>query len=425
MINRLSMVTTAVLAASAGVQAAEGFDVKFSGFGTVALTHSSDKRADYVGTRFQPNGAGLARNPDFGPDTKLGGQVSAQLNDQWSAVVQVVSQHQYDNSYNPELEWANVKYQVTPEWSVRAGRIALPNYLISESRFVGYANTWAHVPTEVYSVLALTSNDGIDITHRKAFGDVNNTFQAYYGNSKAKLPSDVVVKSQPAWGFNDSVEIGSLTLRAGYSNILVDLTIPSIDGVFGGLTKLAAGTAAVPLASFQATSSQARALSSKYKLKEMTLSAVSLGVNYDPGNWFVMSEFVAFRGDGLLANSTSWYSTLGYRWGAFTPFLSYASTKAKIPTEAGITSVTGDPTTDGAAATLTGAINTSLNGFNGSQNAASVGVRWDVMRNTAIKAQYDHIKLGSGSSGRFANALASFPKGGSVDLLSVSLDFVF
>ena len=138
-----------------------------------------------------------------------------------------------------------------------------------------------------------------------------------------------------------------------------------------------------------------------------------------------MSEVVAFRGDGLLANSTSWYSTVGYRWGAFTPFLSYASTKAKIPTEAGITSVTGDPTTDGAASALTGAINTSLNAFNGSQNSTSVGVRWDVMRNTAIKAQYDHVKLGSGSTGRFAIALTTFPKGGSVDLLSLSLDFVF
>lgn len=415
----------AVLVVSTGVQASEGIDFKFSGFGTIAMTHSSDRRADYVGSRFQPNGAGFTRNPDFGPDTKLGGQLSAQLNDQWSAVVQVVSQHQYDNSYNPALEWANVKYQFTPEWSARVGRIALPSYLISESRFVGYANTWAHVPTEVYSVLSITSNDGVDLTYRKAFGDINNTFQAYYGTSKAKIPGDVVVKSQPAWGFNDSMEIGSLTLRAGYSSILIDLTVPSTNALFSGINQFAAGTLAVPFPAFQATSAQASALGKKYQLKDMALSAVSLGLNYDPGNWFVMSELVAFQGDGLLSNSTSWYGTVGYRWGAFTPFLSHARTKAHIQREAGITSVTGDPTTDGTSAALTGAINTSLNAFNGSQHSTSVGVRWDAWRNTAIKVQYDHVQLGDGSAGRFASVQADFPKGGRVDLVSVSVDFVF
>jgi hypothetical protein len=425
MINRLAILATALLAASAVAHASEGFDVQFSGFGTLAATHSSVDSADYVGTRFQPNGSGLTRNPDFGPDSKLGGQISAHLNDQWSAVVQVVAQHRYDNSYNPTVEWANVKYRLSPEWSARVGRIALPSYLISESRFVGYANTWAHLPAEVYSVLAITSSDGVDLTYRKAFGGVNNTFQAYYGNSKAKLPGGVVVKSQPAWGLNDAIEIGSLTLRAGYSNIVLDITSPVVAGIFGGLSKLAAGTAAVPLSSFQATSAQANALASKYQLSNMALSAISLGLNYDPGKWFVMSEFVAFRGAGFLTNSTSWYGTVGYRLGAFTPFVSYARTKADVHHEAGVTSITGNTATDTTAATLNGAINQSLNSLNGTQDSTSIGVRWDVARNTAIKAQFDHVKLGAGSTGRFANVQAGFPLGGNVNLLSLSLDFIF
>lgn len=413
MIIRQTALAVALLVGAAA-QAEEGIEYKFSGFGTVAATHSSIRSADYVGSRFQPNGAGATRNPDFGPDTKIGGQLSARFNEQWSGVIQVVSQHQYDNSYNPALEWANIKYQPNSDWSFRAGRIALPTYLISDSRFVGYANPWAHVPTEVYSVLAITSNDGVDLTYRKAFGEVNNTFQAYYGVSKAKLPNDAVVKSTPAWGFNDSIELGALTLRAGYSNLSLDITLPSLDGLFAGISGYAAGIAGTS----PAAAAEATAMANKYKLNGMGLSAVCLGVSYDPGNWFVMSELVAFKGDGFLTNSTSWYGTAGYRFGTLTPFISYASTKAKIPVEAGITSFA-----DGG---LTAGVNATLNQFNGSQNATSVGVRWDAMRNVAVKAQYDQVKLGAGSAGRFNNPdPARFPYGGKVNLLSVSVDFVF
>jgi len=40
--------------------------LKFSGFGTIAATHSSDDNADYLGTRFQPNGAGTPEAPTLG-----------------------------------------------------------------------------------------------------------------------------------------------------------------------------------------------------------------------------------------------------------------------------------------------------------------------------------------------------------------------
>ena len=421
-IRQTALAATLLFAATAHAELPSW--LKLSGFGTIAFTHSGEKNADYVGNRFQPNGAGHTRSTDFGPDSKIGAQLSAQFNDQWSGVLQVVSQHQYDNSYKPMVEWANIKYQVAPELSVRAGRIALPSYLISESRFVGYANTWAHVPTEVYSVLSLTSGDGIDLTHRKSFGDINNTFQAFFGTAKANLPLEVKAKSKPTWGLNDSVEFGSWTLRAGYSSYDIDLDGPSISGLFAGLDAIAANAGAVLLPEFQLAAQQAAGLSKKYSTKGIKVSALSLGLNYDPGEWFVMSEFVAFQGEGLFTNSKSWYGTVGYRLGAFTPYFSYASTKADVRNEAGITSLTGSPLDD-AAAVINGGLNTSLNSVNGSQATTSVGIRWDAMSNVAVKAQYDRIKLGSNSAGRLTNLQPGFKSGGNVDLFSVSVDFVF
>src|SRR5690349_21491266 len=79
-------------------------DTKISGFGTIGAVHSSEAQADYVSTVFQPSGAGHTRSTSFDPDSKLGLQVSVPFNEALSAVLQVVSQHQYDNSYRPMVE---------------------------------------------------------------------------------------------------------------------------------------------------------------------------------------------------------------------------------------------------------------------------------------------------------------------------------
>jgi hypothetical protein len=398
-------------------------ELKFSGFGTVSAVHSSEQNADFVGSVFQPSGAGHTSSWSLAPDSKLGGQASAVFNNKVSAVVQLVAKQQYDNSWVPQVEWANVKFQATPELSLRLGRVAAPSYLLSESRFVGYSNPWVRPPTEVYGVLSITSNDGIDATYRSQIAGANNSVQAFYGTSNVKLPSNGKVKSNPSWGINDSVEIGSLTLRAGYNQFKLDLEIPSLDGLFTGLSQFAAGAGAVPVPSFQTAAAQALAMKEKYKLNGMALSAVALGASYDPGSWFVMSEFVALKGAGFLSDSDSWYATAGYRFGSFTPYLTYSTTKAKVVVDAGI-SATGSAALDAGGAGLSGGVNASLYAFTPTQKTSSIGLRWDVMSNVALKAQYDHLTVGAQSNGKL-RVFPGLTAGRSANVVSVAADFVF
>ena len=391
------------------VQAQTAPELKFSGFGTVSATHSSERNADFVGTIFQPNGAGATRAWALGVDSKLGAQLDAKFSDQWSAVVQVVSQHNYDNSYAPKIEWANLKYQPTPELSLRVGRIAAPSFLVSDSRFVGYAQPWVRPPVEVYGVIPITSNDGVDLSYRKQFGSVTNTLQAYYGAATARLESGQV-KSKAGWGINDAVQMGDLTLRAGYSANKLDLDLPAVNTLVGGIASFGAFPAPI--------GPQATALAQKYSTRGMKVGAFSLAASYDPGQWFAMAEFVDFRGAGILADSRSWYVTGGYRFGQFTPYATYAKTRSKVSNEAGISVP--------PAAPLNAGLNAALNNqFNGTQDTVTAGVRWDFVKNTALKLQYDHVNLGSGSAGRLAHPLPALARGGSFNLFSVALDFVF
>lgn len=395
--NHLSPLVGAIalMLSSPGAQAAEGQSMfSFSGFGTVAAVHSSEDKADFTGNVLQPKGAGYSKTTSLTPDSKVGAQVNAVFNSKLSGVVQVVSQYRYDGTYTPQIEWANLKYQPTSNLSLRVGRIALPTYLMSESRLVGYAHTWARPPLEVYGVLPMTSNDGVDVSYRQQFGNIHNNIQVYYGSNEIDIVGGGTAKGESSWGVNDTIEMGSLTLRASYASIKEKLTAAAFDPLFAGMAALGETD-----------------MLAKYDISNMPVSAFSLGASYDPGKWFVLSEFVHYKGDAVLANSRSWYAAGGYRVGKFTPYLIHSRVKASVKEE-----------TEGGF--LNGAINATMYSASGSQKTTSVGVRVDAMKNVAIKAQYDRVTTGDKSNGRF-RPYPGYVTGSSADIVTLGVDFVF
>ena len=86
------------------------------------------------------------------------------------AGVLLISEQRLDNTYRPRVEWANLKYQVTPELALRVGRIALPMFLTADYRKVGYAYPWVRPPVEGYGSLPISSSDGVDATTAPARG---------------------------------------------------------------------------------------------------------------------------------------------------------------------------------------------------------------------------------------------------------------
>jgi len=145
----------------------------FSGYGTLGVVHSDNDQADYLADVFKPNGPGATRSWSPDVDSRLGAQVSATFTPSLSAVIQVLAQQRYDNSYTPVVEWANVKWAITPDASVRLGRMVLPVFMVTDSRRVGYSNPWVRPPVEVYSLVPVTSHDGIDGSFRFAAGSVH------------------------------------------------------------------------------------------------------------------------------------------------------------------------------------------------------------------------------------------------------------
>jgi hypothetical protein len=126
-----------------------------------------------------------------------------------------------------------------------------------------------------------------------------------------------------------------------------------------------------------------------------------------------------------LGASTAWYGSGGYRLAKFTPYLIYGAVRADSKTSDPGLNVTALPPFLMGPAT---GLNAALNGILGAiavQKTLSVGTRWDLVRNADLKLQFDHTRLGAGSPGVLSNLQPGFKPGGTVNLLSITIDFVW
>ena len=342
----------------------------FGGFGSLGVSHSSMRLGDYTLDSSIPKGAGLSEDWSTTNDTRIAGHLAAQFTPKISAVLQVDSEFHSGNSYQPEVEWANVKYAFTPDAYIRVGRISLPTFLDSDNRDVGYTYVWIHPPIELYRQLAIAHSDGVDAMYRVDIGEVGNTIKAIiYGENTIERATSKSI-SKDMWGIFDTIEYGQTTTHVGYQERL-SASQNLQTGVTGAWVRN---------------------------------SDLSVGVNYDPGDWFAMSEWIQRKST---TNITAMYVSGGYRVKKFTPYLTYSQNSQGY-------FLPGFPPPSPEGIRLA----------NRSQSTVSLGMRWDFMKDTDFKFQYDQVQLSDNSNGFLANVQSNV-YGAKFHVISAVVDFVF
>jgi hypothetical protein len=379
-----------------------------SGFGTIGAVHSSERNADYTSNVLKASGAGVTRPWSADVDSRLGVQLDLSLDRRWSAVLQVVSEQGVDNSYRPRVEWANVKYQATPELALRFGRIAVPIYLAADYRKVGYIYPWVRPPAEVYAAMPFTSSDGVDATFRWNAGPVRNSSQLFYGHNEIALAAPLRAYVRSIVGLSNTAEWGALSVRANLVSSEVTTDVPLLFDAFE-----AAGPAGA-------------AIARRYEIDHAHAMVASIGLNYDPGRWFLTLEASRSRtGSLLLGAARSAYASAGVRLGAFTPYLSVAHVRNTDPThEAGLPTDGLAPAPAAMATALNGTLNQLLTTIP-QQSSQAFGLRWDLAANAALKLQYERVTPRHGSQGTLINPTPAYRSGHTAHVTSVALDFVY
>jgi hypothetical protein len=398
----LALWAVALNLAPFGAQAQADPGIRFSGFGSVVGTRSSERDADFTLNIAQPKGPGFTRTTDFGSDSRVGLQVDLQMSQRFSAVIQGISERRHDDSFNPVLSLAHLKFQALPGLSLRAGRLPLAAYLISEYLKVGYATPWVRPPVDLYHFNPFTYMDGGDLGWQTNAGDLSISGQFFGGSTSAKLPvtGGAEVTGKGLGGLSLTLAYGAATFRSSYTRMKFSLDSPALDGPMGPYAALR--TLPAPFGGNPA-------LADQFQVKRHNLTYLSVGFTYDPGGWFLMAEGARKGGDeDQLLNNTGAYLTWGVRFGAWTPYLTVARKTMDAPT------THPNPI-----------VNAILSDSDEAQSSYSGGLRWDMHKNIVMKVQYDRIKNGRTSHGALINPQPGFKTGEGYNVTSLGLDFLF
>jgi hypothetical protein len=295
----------------------------------------------------------------------------------------------------------------------------LPIFMATDSRKVGYANLWVRPPVEVYGMVPgmvpLATNDGLDATFRLVRNGLTNTFHVTYGKARTQFPASANAAASPGTAKADQLvaivgtwEKGFTTARASYGR--TQLTLDGLERFFDALRQFGP---------------QGNELADKYGASNKRASFAGLGVTYDPGPWLVMGEWTNFKADTFTGARRAWYATAAYRFNNWSPYVTHSEVKSESErSNPGISMAGLPPPYAQAAAGLNAGLNQLLAGT-AVQKTTSLGARWDVSKNVAIKLQWDEIRAGADSAGTFGNFRPGFAAGGKARVVSTVVDFVF
>ena len=154
-----------------------GIDFSVHGFATAGGVVSNTNDAEFV-RGAEVSGAG--KTPTENVDSNLGVQATARFNSWISATVQVLED---SSTATDPIAWAYVKIEPVSNLSIKLGKIEIPLFMISDSRDIGYANTWVRPPNEVYALGLDEELKGGEATYTIPVGHTHVSVTAYAGNS--------------------------------------------------------------------------------------------------------------------------------------------------------------------------------------------------------------------------------------------------
>ena len=422
-------------------ESAGGKNLKVSGFGTLGLTSHNNREVGLIfsATQDAPAWNGLSGNLD----TVAGVQVDWAPTDSTSVVVQAVART--GENMDPKVRMAYVRQKFGSDFSVSVGRLRSPIYFVSFDSAVaeiGYANMTVRPPIAVYFTgNAIPHTDGANVQWRRGFGEAAVQVEAFTGNGsypirfwQAGADSLGEMKTRNLSGLAVSWGMSNFTVRAARSRMQsLELRSPGIEQLNAGLNQAAGAVSMIAMNPFlppimqddlAQRASDIRGLINPLDIGKPTYD--SLGFNGSMDSWTFEGELLRFASPPRgLGKYQAYHLTVGRNFGNFTPYVDIARNKLnKVELDTSSLNPTGlDPSLDAGLAMLKSGVE-AVQTTNLAARSYSAGVRWDFMKNMALKLQYDHIQSDAPESAALF-AAPTVPTNRRVNVLAATLDFVF
>lgn len=351
--------------------AADHAAVTLRGFGTLGLASSSSDQAEFVRDLSQAHGPRAGRWSGR-TDSLLGLQANWQASREIELVGQVVSRYRYDGSYRPELMWGFLSWAATPSLNLRAGRLGTDFFMLADSRLVGYSYLPVRPPTDYFGALPFSYIEGIDAVATLPVAGGILRGKLYGGFSREKAPL-----ADRLWNLDGSrmlgghleFQLGAWQLRGSRATLRFkhDLPLEPLS------TALALAAPTLPAAAAAADGLAVGGKESRF---------TSLETMYHRGPFTFQLMLSQIRQESLaFQDSRAAYLLVGYRLGKLTPYAGYSRVSSSPK-----------PTVIGLPPQLDAAVAGIMADSHSNQHTVTVGLRWNVRDNTALKVQLDAIR---------------------------------
>ena len=365
--------------------------LSLSGFATLGVARSNSDQVEFV--RDLSQGVGLKRKANASVDSLAGLQANWKISPAVEGVVQVVSRMRNANSWTPEPTWAYLRYDFHPEWSLRVGRLGTDFYLFSDSRLVGYSSLTVRPSVEFFTHLPFYSINGFDLAYTVPVEQGVLKTKVFAGTSTDRLmwgESTWAMRGSNMFGVSAEYSLPNWILKANFSTIELGNDLPVANLLNRFLPQ-----------------SEAKQAMSLLKAEGTRANYFALGAAYEAGPWQaqVMVNQIAQESHAF-ESSKVFYGQVGYRIKDWIPFVGYARAFSHERARTGV-----------------GFTDWILQQSHVNQSTLTAGLRWDIARNWAVKAQYDWIDARRSSIFPFRNEQDGW--GGRLGVATLTLDMVF
>lgn len=357
---------------------------QFNGFASLNL-QTANNSAGYAGAT---NSLNLDEGSLFGLQTIF------TVNDSTSATIQLVSRGTELENWTPQIEWAFISHQFSTNFTGRAGKLRLPLFMLSDYLEVGYAQLGARVPNEVYSTVIATSFTGADAIYDIELEDSSIQLQGFAGShnlSSDKTKFGAQTKFEQIYGGVVTWTNDTVTLRSSYAQAKVS----SSQSWKLGNTEMSNTT-----------------------FKDDNAKFYGLGARYDGEQLFAMSELTRTEINGFYPDVDAAYVTLGYRIKSVTPYITVSRMETKDDNVRLNAKNNASNLKDGISAGMQQAL------LDIERTSYSIGSRWDVYTNMALKADITYVTDFGDTNG----GLSGVVKNQNIDssmIYTIKLDVVF
>ncbi|MCE0494796.1 hypothetical protein [Vibrio salinus] len=407
--NTLLIIGLSLLPVLSLAETANDSPWSISGFGSISVGKLDTEQANY---------RGYTDALSLKPDSLLGLQVSYQFNETFSATVQgtIKDDNKKYKDYNDDIiNWAYLTWLANDHLTLKAGRMRAPFLAYSDANDISYAYPWITLPKQSYNGWLFQTYDGVDISWGNSFDDFDTSLESYIGTYSNNTDVN---------GLNTDYRVnffGGLVGKINYNNFQFRISQHrgEVNMNVDNLINMAKSYLSIAILNAKSISEANKLSSLASSVNDADFSSKGFfdvsqaSVSYDGLQYFTRAEWVQIKtGDiDFAPDMESYYLTGGYITFPWTFSLTYADSRVKYnePMESYRHIEALSPITSFLA--------------NDSVRVWTLGTRWDIKPQIALKAEISYIDGYEDKESYFTSIKDGFDRKAALYKLSVQWVF--